>query len=353
MNLRIKSIYARLKKRNLDGLIVSSAHNISYLTNFTSRDSYLLISKKKNIYFTDSRYIQEAEKKLDKGFALKKINGSVFKLIADACQKLELKRLGFEERNLAFGEYKKINQNLGKRIDLIPTHSLIENLRQIKSLDELDKIRKAIQITIKALRFIEKFILPGKKEIEVAGELERFIRYNGAQASAFDIIVAAGANSSFPHHLTSQRRIKNNEPVLVDLGVNYQGYKSDLTWVFFLGKMTPLIRRIYKIVVQAQHQAIRKIRPGVNINKIDAAARQYITQRGYGRFFCHNLGHNIGLEIHEEPHISSKENNKLKPGMVFSVEPAIYLPDKFGIRIEDIVLVTKEGVEVLSGSLHK
>lgn len=353
MNSPVKSIYVQLKKTNLDGLIVSSPSNISYLTNFTSRDSYLIISKKQNIYITDSRYIQEVKKKLDKSFTLKKIRGCVFKLIADTCRKLELKRLGFEERYLAFGEYKKINQNLGKRIDLIPTHSLIENPRQIKSPEELAKIRKAIRITVRALRFIEKFISPGKKEIEVAAQLERFIRYNGARASAFDIIVAAGANSSFPHHPTSQGRIKNNEPVLVDLGVNYQGYKSDLTRVFFLGKITPLIRRIYDIVAQAQYQAIRKIRPGVNINKIDAAARQYITRKGYGRFFCHNLGHGIGLDTHEEPHISSKENNKLKPGMVFTVEPAIYLPDKFGIRIEDIVLVTKEGAKVLSGSLHK
>lgn len=353
MDSRIKSILAKLEKANLDGLIVSSPFNISYLTNFTSRDSYLLISKKENIYIADSRYTETARKNLNKIFSLKKIDGSVFKIIADACQKLGIKEVGFEERHLAFGEYRKIREELNRQIDLIPTHSLVEESRQIKSLKELEKIKKAIHITIDALKFIKNFILPGKKEIEVAAELEHFIRYNGACASAFDIIVASGPNSSFPHHITSHRKIKNNEPVLVDIGVDYFGYKSDLTRVFFLGRMTPILRKIYNIVLRSQDKAIRNIKPAVNINKIDAAARQYIARKGYGRFFCHNLGHGVGLEVHEEPHISLRENSKLKPGMVFTIEPGIYLPDKFGIRIEDMVLVTKKGVKLLSGDLNK
>jgi Xaa-Pro aminopeptidase len=346
MNLRIKNIYAKLEKENLDGLILSSAPNISYLTCYKSRDSYLLLSKKKSIYFTDSRYIEEAKKNLN-GYTLKKINGSVFKLIVDACHNLGLKRVGFEERHLAFAEYKKIREELNKSIDLIPTHSLVEELRQIKSREELAKIKKASQIAIKALRFIQGFISPGKKEIEVAGELERFIRYNGASNSAFDIIVASGPNSSFPHHITSQRKIRNNEPVLVDIGVEYLGYKSDLTRVFFLGKIKSLVKKIYDIVLMAQGAAIKEIKPNVFINKIDAAARQYIKEKGFGGLFCHNLGHGIGLEIHEEPHISPKTTDKLKAGMVFTVEPAVYLPGKFGVRIEDMVLVTKEGVKIL------
>ena len=353
MELRIKNVYAKLEQEKLDGLIVSSPSNISYLTRFTSRDAYLVISKKETVYITDSRYTEEAKKCLNKSFVIKKINGSVFRIVADVCRNLKLKRIGFEERHLIFGEHKKIKEELDKKIDLIPTHSIIEEFRQVKSPAELEKIKKAIRITIEAIDFIKDFISPGKKEIEVAAELERFIRYHGAHACAFDIIVASGPNSSFPHHLTSQRKIKDNEPVLIDIGVDYLGYKSDLTRVFFLGKITPTVRKIYDIVLKAQNKAIRRIKSAVNINKIDAAARQYITQRGYGGFFGHNLGHGIGLEVHEEPHISAKENNKLKAGMVFTVEPAIYLPDKFGIRIEDMVLVTRKGAEILSGGLNK
>jgi len=353
MNQRTKNILSRLEKEGLDGLIVSSPANISYLTEYISRDSYFLTSKKENFYFTDSRYLQEAKLALKGVARLEKINGSAFKLIAQVCLNLNLKRVGFEERQLPFAEYEKIKQGLKKKADLIPVHSLIEELRQIKTQDEIEKIKKAIHITFKAIKFIEDFIAPGKKELEVVAELERFIRYQGAWNSAFDIIVASGANSSFAHHISSGRKIINNEIVLVDIGVDYLGYKSDLTRIFFLGKINDYARKVYDIVLEAKNRAIKKIKPAERISKIDAASRQYITQKGYGGFFGHNLGHGVGLEVHEGPSISSKEEGRLEPGMVFTVEPAIYLPDKFGIRIEDMVLVTKNGCEVLSGAIHK
>jgi Xaa-Pro aminopeptidase len=353
MSVRIKNIYARLKKINIDGFIVSSQPNISYLTGYTSRDSHLLVSKKRNIYFTDSRYIEEARTGLKDIAVVEKINGSVFKMIFDACHNLNLKNIAFEEKSLTHSAYRKLKGEMGREIKLVPTHGLVEEPRQIKAAEELKKIKKATQITIKALKFIKNIILPGKKEIEIAAELEHFIRYNGGGGSAFDIIVASGPNSSFPHHITSQRRIKNNELVLVDLGVEYQGYKSDLTRVFFLGKINLLIRRIYDIVRSAKDKAIKEIRPGVPIRKIDASARQYITKMGYGSFFSHSLGHGIGLEVHEAPSISAKEKSQLKAGMVFTVEPAIYLPNKFGIRLEDMVLVTEEGGKIISGAFNK
>jgi len=353
MDRRIKNIYAKLSEKSLQGLIVSWPANISYLTEYTSRDSYFLLSKKQNIYFTDSRYIEEAKGFL-KGIAqIKRSNGSVFEAIAQACKSLGLKRIGFEERYLPFAEYKKIQEELNKSAKLVPTYGLVEGLRQIKDSEELKKIKKALKITREALKFIPDFIKPGKKEIEVAAELERFLRYSGARSGAFDLIVASGPNSSFPHHLTSQRKIGDNEPVLIDLGVDYLGYKSDLTRVFFSGKINSLVRSIYDIVLKAQERAISKIKPAVRISEIDAAARQYITRKGYGRFFGHNLGHGIGLEVHEEPHLSGKAQDKLMPGMVFTVEPGIYLPHKFGIRIEDMVLVTQKGCEVLSGAVYK
>jgi Xaa-Pro aminopeptidase len=352
MNLKIRKIYPRLESIRLDGFIFSSPANISYLTDYCSRDSYLFISRKGNFYITDSRYCEEAKKNL-LGFKVEEARGSVFRKIADICSGLGLKCIGFEERYLSFAEYKQIRKELADSVGLVAAGGLVEELRQIKSAQEIAKIKKATEIAIAAFTFIKYFIRPGKKEIEIAGELERFIRYNGASASSFPIIVASGPNSSFPHHLSSERRIGPGEPVLVDLGVDYQGYKSDLTRVILSGKISSLAQRISKIVRTAQEAAIKKIKPGLLASEVDAFSRNYIEKKGYGACFGHSLGHGIGLEVHEEPRISKKETKKLEAGMVFTVEPAIYLPGKFGIRLEDMVLVTKKGSEVLSGALDK
>ena len=353
MNLRLKKAYARLKTENLDGLLVSLPANISYLTESISRDSYLLVSQKGNIYFTDSRYTEEARGFLKSNARLVQSNGSVFKCIAQACIKMGLKVLGFEERNLAFAEFSRLQQFSEGKFSLIPTHNLIEDLREVKDASEVAKIRKAVEITAETVKHIRKILAVGLKEVEVVGEIERFIRFSGASASAFDVIVASGPNSSKPHHLSGSRLIRNNEPVLIDMGVEYQGYKSDLTRVFFLGKIKVLVRQVYGVVLKAQEKAIRAIRPGVEMSVIDKTARDYIAKKGFGNKFEHNLGHGFGLEVHEGPHISGNEASLAKPGMIFTIEPGIYLPGEFGIRVEDMVLVTKKGCEVLSGAINK
>jgi len=353
MNPRLKSAYSQLKQRGLDSLLVSLPANISYLTGSLSRDSYLLVSEKGNIYFTDSRYTEEAGSFLKDNARLKECNGPVFKCIAQEILGLGLKRIGFEERHLAFAEFAGIKEYAKGGFDLIPTHGTIEDRRQVKDKQEIARIRKATRITGLALQHTKKFLKPGIKEVEVVAELERFIRYQGARASAFDIIVASGCNSSRPHHLSGSRRLRDNEPVLIDLGVDFQGYKSDLTRVFFLGKIKVLVRKVYDTVLSAQELAIKRIRPGAEMAEIDRVAREYIRSEGYAGYFTHNLGHGFGLEVHEDPRISPKEASALKPGMTFTVEPGIYLPGKFGIRIEDMVLVTGKGCEVLSGSINK
>lgn len=353
MTQRIEKIYSVLKKRNLDCLIVSSAPNITYLTGYPSRDSCFLVSRKGSIYFTDSRYTQEAKKCLKGAVVVEKINGSIFELILRACRKFDFKLVGFEERSVSYLFFRKIKECLGDKIELVPTSNLIEELRQVKTEEELERIKTAVKIAVSAVEFIKDFIKAGRKEIEVAAELERFIRYNGSGGCAFETIVASGPNSSFPHHITSQRMIQNNEPVLIDIGVDCEGYKSDLTRVFFLGKINTLYEKVYSIVLKAQDKAIRQIKLSESINRIDSVARQFIVQSGYGRFFGHALGHGVGLEVHEAPRISGKENSVVKAGMVFTIEPGIYLPGKFGVRIEDMVLVTRKGSEVLSVSLDK
>ena len=336
---------------SLDGFLVSSEANVSYLTGYQARDSYLLASKKEACFITDFRYREEAEKNIQglKVFQYK----NLFRDIAGLTRKFKIRRLGFESRDLNFAEYARIKGYLGPRVKLIDTFNVIEALRQIKAPQELKHIKEAIRITVLALKFLKKYLKPGMSELRVQGEIERFIRYQGARASAFSIIVASGPNSSFPHAVISERKIRADEPLLIDLGVEVQGYKSDLTRVFFLGKISSVQRKIYKIIQGAQAQAIEAVKPGIQVSRLDFAARSYIASAGYGKYFGHNLGHGVGLEVHEEPAISAKNKSQLKEGMVFTIEPGIYLPGRFGLRLEDMVLVTKKGFEVLSGAIDK
>jgi Xaa-Pro aminopeptidase len=353
MNPQIRTVYAKLKQHHLDGVVIFSPANISYLTGYRSRDSYLLLSGRHKVYITDSRYTQEAEEHLAGSMSIHQLKNSFAQDLSALCADLKIKRLGFEEKHLFYSEYRRILQSLGQRVALVPLQGWVEELRQVKDADELKKIKKAVAIASAALESIAGAIVPGKRELEIAAELERFIRFQGASMASFDIIVASGPNAAFPHHVTGSRKIKRGEPVLIDMGADYLGYKSDLTRVFFSGKITLLARRVYDIVRQAQQLAFGMIKPGVKASEVDARARGYIAAQGYGAFFGHNLGHGVGLETHEAPALSPKATVELKPGMVITVEPGIYLPGKFGIRIEDMGVVTANGCEILSRRLVK
>jgi len=358
LSLPLKNLYRKLEELKLDGLFVSHQTNITYLTNFNSRDAYLLIKlssnidKKTSIFFiTDFRYWQEVKQNL-KGLSFEKLNGSIFKKIVNLSKLLKIKRLGFEAKYLSYAEYEKIREDLSLDMELVPTYDLIDSLREIKSDIEIQKIKKATEINIEAFRYAKKIIRAGLSEREIARELENFIKERGAKP-AFETIVAGGQNSSFPHHISSDYKLKESELILIDMGVDFQGYKSDLTRVFFLGKIPHIVRKIQDIVIKAQQLALSTITSGISINKIDKAARDHIKEKGYGRFFGHALGHGIGLEVHEEPYISLKNKNIIKNGMVFTLEPAIYLPKKFGVRIEDMVWFNENKPEVLSATLDK
>jgi len=353
MKQRLTNILARLKHDKLDCLFLTHPANISYLTDSTSRDSYLIVSPHKNIYFTDSRYTEEAKATINRTIAIQTVKKPIFEEIAAVCKDQRFKRIGFESKFCSFASYQKLSKLLGNRIHLIPTQDLVEDLRQIKDQTELSIIRQAVEITVQALNFIRPRLKPGKTELAIAAEIERFIRLRGARGPSFDIIVASGPNSSYPHHITSDRKLKATEAVVIDMGVDVKGYKSDLTRTFFLGKMTSLAQKVYATVRQAQEAAIKELKPNVFRSTVDRAARSVIANAGYAACFGHNLGHGVGLEIHEAPSISAKSDLTLKPGMVFTIEPGIYLPGKFGVRIEDMVLITENKEEILSGSLNK
>lgn len=351
MRLRLNSLLEKLEASSIDGFLVSHEANVWYLCNYKINDSYLLVAKKEVYFITDFRYREEAKRNIKavKVFQYKNLS----KDIANLAKRLGIRRLGFEAKSLNFAEYCKIKDELDQKIKLVDTFNIIESLREIKDAQELKVIKEAVGITAKAFGFIDGFLRKGLSEVEIAGELERFIRYNGAKMSAFNIIVASGPNASFPHAAVSDRKIRGAEPILVDMGVEVNGYKSDLTRVFFLDKIPLIQRRIYNIIKEAQLKAIEIVKPGIEIREVDNSARSYIAKSGYGKYFGHSLGHGVGLEVHEEPSISGKNSSKLREGMVFTIEPGIYLPGRFGIRLEDMVLATKKGAEVLSGAINK
>lgn len=351
MSPRLSRLLEKLKVSSLDGLLVSKAANVSYLSYYNIPDSYLLVSPKKAYLITDFRYILEAEKNIQ-GLSVFKYD-NLFKDIARLVKKLKIRRLGFEANDLKVAEYAKIKEYAGPKIKLVDTFNLIEGLRQIKEPQEVKYIKEAIGITASAFKFLKGYLKPGLSELEIAGELERFIRAQGALKNAFNIIVASGPHSSLPHAPISKRRLKPADAVLIDLGVELKGYKSDLTRVFFLDRIQPIQRKLYQIIIGAQEKAIEAVKPEREISQLDYASRSYIRSFGYGRYFGHSLGHGVGLEVHEEPSISAKNKSLLKEGMVFTVEPGIYLPGRFGLRVEDMVLVTKKGAELLSGTINK
>lgn len=351
---RLKKSARIIKNENLDALLLNSAPNISYVCGFQAADSFLITETNKATLVTDTRYSQDYQRKIPSDITVKELKLSAFKTIIETIRQRSLKKIGFESRHLSFAECEILHRLGGKHISFIPLKTTIEPLREIKEEEEVALIKKGIEITQKTYTFIQKILKPGTKEIEIAAEIERFVRLQGASKTAFDTIVASGPNASYPHARVSNRAIKKNEPIIIDLGVEYKGYKCDLTRTFFLGKINPTVRKAYVAVCQAQQHAIRKIKHGARIKDIDLAARNHIRRKGLDKFFIHSLGHGVGLEVHESPSINKKNCARLQAGTVLTVEPGIYITGQFGIRIEDMVLVKHNGSEVLSGnSQHK
>ncbi len=350
MNLRIKQLLFSLNLHHLDAFLVTKDVNIRYLTEFPASESWLLVSPRGISYITDFRYILEAKKSL-KGITIKRYTHSFSRTLFELASSLKLKKIGFDDRHISLAAFKRIKTACPSKIKLVAVNNLIEDLREIKSASEISQIRKAISLNLMAIDFLKKVIRPGLSEREVLLRLETFVKSRKAGFS-FDPIIASGPNSCFPHAKVTDRRIKNNEPVLVDMGIDLNGYKSDLTRMFFLGKIPRSVLEVNDFVRRAQQEAIAKIKAGVLAHEIDQQARNYLVNNKLGKFFGHSLGHGVGLEIHEAPSISTRSPSILKENMVFTVEPAVYIPGKFGIRIEDMVLVTKNGCEVLTNDIN-
>ncbi len=344
--------YQRLLKRfqdlDLEGLIVTHSPNLNYLFNFAGSSGLACCIREEAILLVDSRYLEQAQASAvncEVRLSSSSLLAGLRELLEGTRSPRHRTRVGVEAKHLSHQSFLEID-SWGLQLDWIPSSDLVEELRMIKSEDEVTLMRKAFEIAQAGYGCFLDQVKPGYSEVQLAGILEFELRKAGGEGISFETIVASGPRSSLPHGVASSRVLQEKELLLCDFGVRHLGYSSDLTRVRLPGKTTK--PDIYDIVQKAWQAALEMIRPGVSASEVDAAARQVIAQHGYGDNFGHSTGHGLGLEVHELPAISSRGTARLEPGMVFTVEPGIYLPGRYGVRIEDVVVVTEKGYSLLS-----
>jgi len=342
---RLKNLRGELKEKSVESLLVTNESNVTYLSGFTGSDSIIFITPDSQFFLTDSRYTEEAKSSI-KGFTMVEVTTSTYDAIGKIARADRLKKIGFDPMNLSYEVVKNLEGYVGKT-KLLPIKNAVERLRVIKDKEEIVCINNAIRLTKSVLEKMVRQVAPGVSEIILSGRIECEFITNGAKAG-FQTIVACGDNSSKPHAHPTNKKISKNDVVMIDMGCRLSLYHSDITRMVLLGKVKDSIKEIYSIVKIAQEKVFEKIKPGSKISEVDSAGRQYIADKGFGKFFGHSIGHGVGLDVHEEPSISGRNSGTLKPGMVFTVEPAIYIHGLGGVRIEDMVLVTENGFKILT-----
>ncbi len=345
---RLTKLRRLMRKARVPALLVSNFTNVTYLTGFTGDDSYLLVTPDDQIFLSDSRYTTQLAEECP-GFdaEIRNSGTTMLKILTKVVSRSGVGQLGFEADSMTVTGHIQLDAALNK-VKVSPTTGLVERLREIKDREEIKAIRASIAIAQRAMGVIRAGLREGQTEKWLASEIEYQIRQFGGEGCSFDPIVAVGPRAALPHAVPTESRIGDSDFVLIDWGAKAQLYASDLTRILVTGRISPKLERIYGVVLKAQLRAITAIKPGALMSEIDAAARKVITKAGFGTRFGHGLGHGIGLEIHEAPRLAVTQDQPLKAGMVVTVEPGIYIPGWGGVRIEDDVLVTRTGHEVLS-----
>lgn len=344
---KLTRLREKFSEAGIDGILITNPFNRRYLTNFTGTAGIVLISSDNAQFITDFRYVEQAAKQCG-GFEIVQHSGAIADEIARQVTHLGVKKLGFEEEHLTYSTYKAYDKAIDA--ELVPVSGLVEKLRLIKTDAEIKILKEAADIADAAFKHILDFIRPGKTELEVANELEFFMRKAGAASSSFDTIVASGIRSALPHGVASDKVIERGDFVTLDFGAYYRGYVSDITRTVAVGEPDAKLKKIYEIVLEAQTRGLEGFKPGMTGKEADALTRDYITKQGYGEYFGHSTGHGIGLEIHEGPALSFRSDIVLEPGMVVTCEPGIYIPGLGGVRIEDDTRITLDHNEVLTHS---
>ncbi len=344
-----------MKKSGADAMLVTSFVNVTYLTGFTGDDSYLLVTGDGEILITDFRYtIQLGDEcpGLDLEIRQTGSGRTMVDTVTKVVRSAKVTKLAIEADVMTVAEHGQLSEKLPK-VALHESRGLVEQLREIKDRNEVEQIRSAVKIAEKAFAVIRASLRPEMTEREIANALDHQVRQFGGGGLSFEPIVAVGERAALPHGHATDKKVHESDLLLIDWGAYSGLYLSDLTRVLVTGRISPKLERVYQVVLKAQQRAIASIKPGVGMDTVDAAARSFIAKEGFGKHFGHGLGHGIGLEIHESPRISKTSKRPLKAGMVVTVEPGIYLKGWGGVRIEDDVLVTRTGHEVLSSTNKK
>ncbi|MBI1899322.1 MAG: aminopeptidase P family protein [Acidobacteria bacterium] len=335
-----------LPEARFDALLVSALPNVRYLAGFTGSNALLLQWEDDAVLFTDPRYTVQARRQA--GCRVEVARGSLYSAAAKLMARKRWRRIGFEAARMTYAAYAELDGALPASVALRPAPAWIDRQRMVKSASEVARIRTAVQTNSEAFRRAVSRIRSSTSENELAAELEYQMRKLGAEKAAFDSIVASGAHSALPHAQPRDRPLEPNRLVLVDVGCVQDGYMSDMTRMLHIGRPQTKARKLHRAVLDAQLAAIDAVRPGVTAAAVDRAARRALRDHGLDKLFIHSTGHGLGLEIHEAPRVGRKEKTRLEAGMVITIEPGAYDESFGGVRIEDTVLVTETGCEVLT-----
>lgn len=351
---RVVRVRAVLRDQGLDALLVSQPESRYYLSGYKGHDQpprdsagYLVITQDRLLLLTDPRTTEQAANEAP-GCEVVEVRSGIAEALPPLAADVALRRIGFEGIHLPYHLTDQIRGGLGDRAEFRETVGLIDALRAGKDELELATMRAAIAVSDACVDYLIGWLRPGSTEKEVAWEVERFIRTHGAQDVAFDTIAASGPNAALPHAIPTDRRIAAGEPIVIDMGAKVNQYSSDITRMLCLGAPPEWLEKVYAIVLEAQVRAEELVGAGMTGREADGIARAVITDAGYGEYFRHGLGHGIGLEVHEPPRLSALSGDVLQQGMVFSVEPGIYLSGTGGVRIEDLAWLGPNGIEVLT-----
>jgi len=353
---RIEKIQARLRRKRIDAILITHPHNRRYLSGYSAPDhdigessgALLIPARRTALLFTDFRFKIQAQNEVN-GMEVMLYTKGLLPLLQQLLPDLEIKNLAFESHYTLHSVAVKMQTMTEKlSITLTPTNGLVEEMRVIKDETEINAVRRSVLLNEEVFQEVYATITPGQTEIDVALSLEATMRKKGAESPSFDTITATGKRSALPHAVPGLVKIKKNKPLMIDMGLILDGYCSDMTRTFVPKKASKKYLKIHRLVRKAQLAATKAIRAGVSAAAIDKIARDIITDGGYGKYFGHALGHGVGLAVHEEPRISSRNRKYLRAGMIITVEPGIYLPDWGGVRLENMVVVQENGCEVFN-----
>jgi Xaa-Pro aminopeptidase len=345
---RLARLRERIRITKLDAILVSSLPNIRYLTGFTGSHALLVVRPRSAVFLTDGRYTVQSRAEVQ-GCRRLIVPTSLLEGVSEEGILAGCRRVGFESQHVTYAIYRELRRRFpGARF--LPTSDFVEQIALAKDAREMALIKEAVSLTDRVFQEILGCIRPGVREQEIAAEISYLHRRLGAEKDAFEPIVASGERGALPHARASGRRIRKGDLVTLDFGCTVAGYSSDLTRTVAVGSVSKKKREAYELVLTAQIEAIRAARPGMWARELDRIARERIRKGGYGRFFTHSLGHGLGLHVHERPRVSSLSRDRLVLGSVITIEPGVYLPGAFGLRIEDDVTITREGCHVLTSA---